>query len=125
MTRVYIGRLEGHGPSPKYCAAAVHDQFGVEFHQCGNRPKIRRVIENKEYGFCRLHDPVVVSAKRVKRQKDLNAKILEDEARYAGLEQQEKYSTACISAIERIAAGHNDPSQLARECLKLKPAEVK
>lgn len=128
---VHTGRYGGQGePSSKYCAASVPDGGrSVSFHQCGHKPKIKRLVKvgdraPKVYGFCSLHDPVVVEEKRKEKSVKFEREWAAKTASWERQERVDAATKACVDAIKRIAAGHDDPASLARECVAMFPEEV-
>lgn len=113
-----------HEPSPKYCAAAVPDGGrSVSFHQCGHKPKVKRTVKGKEYGFCAIHDPVVVDRRRKERHVKYDAASAARTAAWARADQLDKAKNAALAALELIRDGHNDPRSLARETLNMLPVD--
>jgi hypothetical protein len=128
---VFTGRYgDRREPSPKYCAAAVHDGGrSVGHHQCSRKPKVKRLVKvgdraPKVYGFCSLHDPVVVQKKRKEKSEKFEREWAAKTASWERQEVIDLATRACVEAIRKIAAGHNDPASLARECVALFPEEV-
>lgn len=131
QAHIYNGQYgEPKEPSPKYCATAIpNGGRSVGFHQCSFKPKIYRMVQgvrggpSKSYGFCSIHDPVVVLRKRA----DNAAKWKrESEERRASWDRQNAIKAAtdaCVEAIKKIAAGHNDARGLAVETLSKFPPE--
>ena len=124
---IYMGpSYSRHEPSPKYCAAAVHGGGrSVGMHQCCFKPKIRRLVKTngkvKAYGFCSLHDPVAVQKKRIERKAKWDHEWAAKTALWKRQDQMEVARNACVDAIKKISAGHNDPMTLAREVLAMFP----
>ncbi len=116
-------RLRGGTVDAACCRAAVQlDTRWPNFHQCSRKATVTRPFEGQEYGFCKQHDPVALEAKRLARDQAWKAKWGERERRLDLEAATKKALAACRSAIEKIAAGHNDPRQLAIETLALFPA---
>jgi hypothetical protein len=104
-------------PDPKRCCAAVHNDYGIGFHQCSNKWKVDRA----GHRFCSTHDPVTVKAKQDARSAVWEAKYAES-SRLAKLQSDRNiFANACIKAVREIAASHNDPRALAVEILKTDP----
>jgi hypothetical protein len=124
VTSIWQGRFDKNSGNPAQCRESVHDREGGGFfptHQCVRKPVCTRVIDGKEYGFCKQHDPEAVKARDKKRHEQWK---LESEARsreYDRTKRTEAAMDACKEAIEKIANGHNDPRTLALETLRLFP----
>jgi hypothetical protein len=108
----------GQSPAKRdRCRASVYTS--VWSHQCQRKPKIQREVDGKLYLFCYQHDPVAIDAKRKARQEKWDKEWAEKEAGWARKEAEGKALDACKEAIQKIAAGHNDPRTLAMETLKM------
>jgi hypothetical protein len=88
------------------------------FRQCSCKPKVRRKYRGVIYWFCGRHDPVAIQAREDKREAALVARNAERDARYRNreawaIDRPEEY----VAALREIAAGHNNPRQLARKAL--------
>ena len=123
MTHIYSGpSYAPHQGNPKRCRASVHSNgMGAVFYQCLNKPVVYRIVEGKEYGFCKIHDPVAVDKKNKERRAKWDAEWAAKEANHKYQEQKQKAFEACKKALEQIVAGHNDAKSLARETLELFP----
>lgn len=93
------GRLRRVLPDYDRCAAEVWDNFGSA--QCK-----RKSGHGPHGAWCKQHDPIAKAAKYEKRRAEWRKKW-DSEARMS------KFRAACIDAVEKIAAGHNDPRGLA------------
>lgn len=123
MTHIFRGRYsDNEGSSSAHCRHAVHDDFGVGFHQCWRKPAVFRCVEGIEYGFCKQHDPAAVAERNRVRHAAYEAKWAEERAQYDRERRQREAQAAAKDALEQIAAGHNDPRTLAAEVLALFPA---
>lgn len=131
---VHIGRPGSSGPSPKYCCHAVHEGgHGVGFYQCNNGPKYFRLVaridwrtgeattEPVERGYCGTHDPVRVAERKKKRNEKNAAEEVIRKAKQDKRRTREEFVAACIEAVRKIGAGHNDPRTLALEVLQKEP----
>lgn len=119
LRHAHIFRPSGlqSSPDPKRCCAAIHNDYGVGFHQCWKKWKVYRA----GHRFCSTHDPVAVKTKRDARSAVWEAKYAEM-TRLAKLQSDRNiFANACIKIVREIAAGHNDPRALAVEILKTDP----
>lgn len=91
------------------CRAAVHDDCGVGFHQCGRKG----IIERDGMLWCKTHDPEAVAARRAKQE----ARWAKEQAEWKRNWAIERLRAKSYEAIKQIAEGHNDPRGLALEVL--------
>lgn len=92
-------------------------------YQCTRKAIVFRCVDGYEgeLGFCRQHDPVAVAAKNKARNDAWHAKWAAADAAHERDKQIKVAAEAARVALERIAAGHNDPRSLAAEVLALYP----
>lgn len=119
--------LDNRRPDLTQCRAVVYprETYGA-FHgyQCPRKAVVFRCVEHHEgeIGFCRQHDPEAVRARRKAQEDRWNAEWEERKAQAERERRQREAQTAAKTALEQIAAGHNDPRTLAAEVLELFPA---
>ena len=86
------------------CSASVHNGFGVSFHQCFNKARVTR--DGK--GFCVIHDPVYVEARR----KKLQAKWAEQDKAYCAKEdakqRRQEAGEMAIALCKRLVDDDSD-----------------
>jgi hypothetical protein len=125
MTHVWTPRRTSFERSADQarCRASVWKQDGNwgRSHQCERKPACTRVVDGKEYGFCKQHDPVAVKARSDARMAEYRRESEARNREYDRQKQERAAMDACKAAIEQIAAGHNDPRTLAVKTLKLFP----
>lgn len=124
MTFVWTNRY-GRSPDMKNCRASVHSPGdGWHPHQCTRKATIFRCVEGHkgEIGFCRQHDPDAVKARRDASYAAYQAEWAAKNAEHERQKQIGAANDAAKTALERIAAGHNDPRSLAAEVLALYPS---
>jgi len=124
MVFIFRGRYGGpREPRSECCAAAVHDadSRSVGFHQCNFKPVVKREMDGKLYGFCKIHDPVAVKKKSDDRSARWDREWAEKEAREEHRQKVRDAEAACVDAIKKIAGGHNDPRALAARALAMFP----
>lgn len=121
VQRPHVSHWSKHPHLPKYCCAAVHDGGrSVGFHQCGRKPK----HWYGSLGYCNQHDPNAVLERREKNEAEYRLKM---DAYVAGIEAKTRarlLGEACIDAVQKIAAGHNDPRGLCLELLRQHKVET-
>ncbi len=126
---VFTTRWYNEPHDPAQCCVSVHEGGrGVGFYQCSKKPTIWRDVLHKgklaHLGYCGTHDPVKVAARRAKRDAAHKDKFAEENARWAEQRRKRDLGEAAILALEQIAAGHNDPRQLAHETLERFPTPI-
>lgn len=125
---VYRSRIYNEPHDPKQCCASVSETNGWGHYQCLKKPSIwRDVLHNGKpvnLGYCGTHDPVKVAARAAKRNAEDRQRRAEEQARWAMELRNRKLGEAAIVALEQIAAGHNDPRQLAHETLERFPTPI-
>lgn len=97
------------------CMAAVHNDFGVGFHQCHNPGK----HQWNGHLWCGTHLPTRVAKRRAARDAERRAMFAARQARSDLRQKHEDLKEAALDALRKIAAGHNDPRGLALEVLAL------
>ncbi len=85
------------------CCVAVHNDHGVDFHQC---QRFAVLVRGKRV-YCKQHDPVAVKARGLARQERYDA---EDALRKADRIRKE----ACILACIDIPTDELDPGLVKR-----------
>jgi hypothetical protein len=115
-----FGRPGAH--DPKYCCEAVAEGGrSALFYQCRNKVRQTRDVlwhgKPVTLGYCNVHDPVKVKAKREARDAKYKADYEAMTAKWAEQARLAKLYPAAVEALRLIAAGHNDARQLARETL--------
>ncbi len=126
MTEIWTERYSNKPGDPKFCRASVYDrESGGWFrtHQCTRKPTCARVVEGKEYGFCGTHDPEAVEARSKAHHEQWRRETEARNREYDREKQTRAAMDACKAAIEQIAAGHNDPRQIAAEMLAMFPED--
>ena len=115
----WAGYPSGSAEDPKCCIAEVWSRESYSHgHQC-NRPR----GHGKDGLYCKQHDPETVEAKRNARNAKWDAEFKAKQDRWDKKAKEEKALEASKDALEKIAAGHNDPRTLAMEILKLFPPD--
>jgi len=122
----------GHIYSPRFrsshwlpcagtCCHAVHDDFGVGFHQCSHKAKVKRTVKWHgkaiEAEYCATHDPVKVKERRDARDAKWRAEWEAKNKAIAESRRKQNLQIEALEAIKQIAKGHNDPRSLALEVL--------
>ena len=126
MTLIFRGNFgRPREPWPEFCAAAVLDSGrSVTSHQCAKKPTCVEVVDGKSYGFCAIHAPSRVAARRAAS----NAKWAADLARKNAMWERQaaiKAATArCVQAMAEMRDGHNAPRGLAAVVLALVPDQA-
>jgi hypothetical protein len=69
------------------------------------------------FGFCSIHDPVVVADKRAAKEAQWRREWDERDARIKALDARKAAIERCVAVLREIAAGHNDPRSVARDAL--------
>lgn len=123
MVSIWTDRWRKISADEARCREAVGD--GWPFHQCTRPAVVFREVEGKTYGFCKQHDPAAVEARHKARLDRWNAEWAARDAEIARAEQERLALEASKAALEKIAAGHNDPRTLAMETLAMFPGAVK
>lgn len=129
MTNIWVARHTNKEGNPAHCRASVMSREGgsyswIHSYQCTRKPIVCRMVDGKEYGFCKQHDPEAVNERNKARteqwRRDAECRDLEHKRQ----NQEREAMKACKLAIEQIAAGHNDPRMLATETLRLFPSPL-
>ncbi len=117
------GLFDNRKPNMAQCRASVWDrQVWSRDYQCSRKATCERVVDGQTYGFCKQHDPVVGEARR----KETHQRWDREAAERAENRRIEALMPECKAALEKIAAGHNDPRSLAIEILaKFAPRKAK
>ena len=105
------------------CRASVYDRTIRRSYQCQKKPAVIRCVDGQDVGFCKQHDPEAVKARHTARAKEWERERAEARAKEQRRADTAKANAAAKEALERIAAGHNDPRALAAEILALFPAD--
>lgn len=99
-------------PSADRCAAAVHNSFGVGFHQC--------VRARSKGHFCRQHHPDAIEERwrRSEERYRLQCEaVAARNARYRYRERLADLAPKLIAALREIEAGANNARDVARKAL--------
>ena len=94
------------------CRHAVHETFGVGFHQC-TKAGHEQTADPDRMWWCKIHGPTGRDAREAKRE----AKWRAEEDAHAAAELRRTNTNPYVRALREIAAGHNDPRSLAVEVL--------
>jgi hypothetical protein len=124
MTSIWTSRHTNKPGNPELCRATVYSResggYGwLHNYQCTRKPICTRVVNGQEYGFCKQHDPETVKARDKARSERWRLEREASNAEHDRQKREREAMAACKSAIEQIAAGHNDPRTLAVETLTL------
>ena len=85
---------------PNRCQEGVHNDFGVDFHQCVRRA----IVKRNGMAYCKQHDPVAVRARAVARAAKCDAET--DKRIAVETERQRKLDSqpALLAACEELWA---------------------
>ena len=103
----------GYRVSATRCAASVHNETGVGFHQCERRGK----IERDGNLWCKQHDPEAEKARRQKWNEKYEAERAAQKLKW----DHQAWVKEAVEVARQIAQGHNDPMTLAREYIAREP----
>jgi len=117
---IWSGTFSKREGDPKRCRVSVADGGrSVTSHQCTRKPVVFRELDDPKgtFGFCKIHDPVVVAEKRRVEEARWQREWDERMAAAQACNDRAKALDKCIIALRAIEAGNNDPRALAREAL--------
>lgn len=100
-----------------FCAGRVWSPGAMISSACMNNGK----HEHDGKWWCRMHHPPTVQARREESRRKWSEKFRVQQDGWVRSEALKKKQAAALSAIEQIAAGHNDPRALAQEVLAMEP----
>lgn len=104
--------------NPDFCCASIHDEGrSVGFHQCRNRPK----YWYGALGYCGIHDPNRVKARREASDAKVRRELEESAERVRRADRKRRFLEECEAAVRFIAKGHNDPRSLCKDILERYP----
>lgn len=122
MTTIWKSRFHNKPGDPKYCRASVWDRSsGYRDYQCTRKPVCTRVVDGKEYGFCKQHDPEAVKARDEARHEQWRLAREYRDRQYDREKQTKAALEACKLACEQIRDGHKNPVDVATIALGLFP----
>ena len=89
---------------PNRCQEGVHNDFGVDFHQCVRRA----IVKRNGMAYCKQHDPVAVRARAVARAAKCDAetdkRIAVETERQRKLDSQPALLAACEELLAQLSA---------------------
>lgn len=117
---VWSGHFTKREGDPERCRAAVAEGGrSPMFHQCRRKPTVFRDCAEPvgRFGFCGVHDPLVVMEKRAAREAQWRKEWDARDAMEKRRRNRDRAEKRCVEVLREIADGHNDPRAIAREAL--------